>query len=240
MLVKVALLFLVMAWFQEVLQRVCCGFLICKRAFHLRVPSDFLAQEWPDIEKAWVPQFTIGDWGSIHRQRFSWIWSQLRFMLRHLDTELSNLLENTVPPVDLLAVSVFRMSLNKLAKQACKSFVIIAQSFFWKFALRIIDLQHWVRWRMITIKQLRSLQHSRYHLLRSLDKHGLKLVHRSSLGLKVGGWSGSSILSPNGRKDQSRFATFDGLCGRTAIAQWPSGRFTVSSDVFWKAYNTHS
>ena len=38
--------------------------------------------------------------------------------MRHLDTELINVLENSVPPVDLALVSSFRMALLKHQKQA--------------------------------------------------------------------------------------------------------------------------
>lgn len=43
---------------------------------------------------------------------------RLRFMLKHLDGELGKLLEATVPPVDLTAVSAFRAVMMKHAKKA--------------------------------------------------------------------------------------------------------------------------
>ena len=42
----------------------------------------------------------------------------MRFDLKHLDRELNCLLEGTVPPVDLNAVSAFRSCLERLAKKA--------------------------------------------------------------------------------------------------------------------------
>lgn len=43
---------------------------------------------------------------------------EVRFDLKHLDRELNNLLEATVPPVDITSISAFRTALQKLAKQA--------------------------------------------------------------------------------------------------------------------------
>lgn len=48
----------------------------------------------------------------------------MRFDLKHLDRELNCLLEGTVPPVDLNAVSAFRSCLERLAKKAGLGFRI--------------------------------------------------------------------------------------------------------------------
>ena len=42
----------------------------------------------------------------------------LRFMHRHLDSELCAFLEQTVPPAQLSFVSVFRIAVEKQSKQA--------------------------------------------------------------------------------------------------------------------------
>lgn len=39
-------------------------------------------------------------------------------MLKHLDAELLGMLESTVPPVELAAVSSFRSAIQKFGKQA--------------------------------------------------------------------------------------------------------------------------
>ena len=39
-------------------------------------------------------------------------------MLRHIDGELLSFLEQTVPPADIMAVSVFRAAAQKQAKEA--------------------------------------------------------------------------------------------------------------------------
>lgn len=44
-----------------------------------------------------------------------------RFMLKHLDAQLTSMLESSVPPVDLNLVSSFRMALQKHQNEAaCK------------------------------------------------------------------------------------------------------------------------
>ncbi|CAE7389856.1 unnamed protein product [Symbiodinium sp. CCMP2592] len=43
-----------------------------------------------------------------------------QFMLRHLDADLENLLEQSVPPVDLSMLACFRGMMLKLKKEACK------------------------------------------------------------------------------------------------------------------------
>ena len=44
----------------------------------------------------------------------------LRFMLRHLDSDLMSMQERTVPPVDLSQVAAFNAALGKHAKQASR------------------------------------------------------------------------------------------------------------------------
>ena len=44
----------------------------------------------------------------------------VRFMLKHLDVELTALLHNTVPPCDLDAVSAFRLCMQTHAKEVSK------------------------------------------------------------------------------------------------------------------------
>ena len=40
-----------------------------------------------------------------------------RFMLRHLDADCQQLLERTVPPIDINAIALFKASFSRLAKQ---------------------------------------------------------------------------------------------------------------------------
>lgn len=42
----------------------------------------------------------------------------LRFILRHADADLNLLLEQTVPPIDLSRVAIFRAAIGKFDKQA--------------------------------------------------------------------------------------------------------------------------
>lgn len=51
----------------------------------------------------------------------TFIVSTVRFLLRHLDPDLEATLERTVPPVALEAVTAFKISLAKHAKQAGRS-----------------------------------------------------------------------------------------------------------------------
>jgi hypothetical protein len=45
-----------------------------------------------------------------------------RFLLRHADPELQTMLEQTVPPVDLSLIAIFRTPIAKYQKQARSRF----------------------------------------------------------------------------------------------------------------------
>ena len=90
--------------------------------FKGRVPAAFFTQEQPSIFKSCHVMFM----GTLPLSSclLQLLVNQLlrpppqRYMMRHLDTELINVLENSVPPVDLALVSSFRMALLKHQKQA--------------------------------------------------------------------------------------------------------------------------
>ena len=48
-----------------------------------------------------------------------------RFTLRHCDQDLDNVLEETVPPLDLNRIAAFRSSIRKYAKKAQLSFCML-------------------------------------------------------------------------------------------------------------------
>lgn len=45
-----------------------------------------------------------------------------RFMLKHLDCELTAMMESSVPPADITSISAFRGSMQKHAKQASNAY----------------------------------------------------------------------------------------------------------------------
>ena len=43
---------------------------------------------------------------------------KLRFLARHMDAESATILESNPPPIDLMSVSIFRVSILKYKKKA--------------------------------------------------------------------------------------------------------------------------
>lgn len=45
----------------------------------------------------------------------------MRFLLRHADAEICGLLEQTIPPMDLARLGIFRVPMSRFQKKATRS-----------------------------------------------------------------------------------------------------------------------
>ena len=92
---------------QEQVQRSCAAYVACRAVFKQKYPSKFVESELPGIEKSrLVLMATVG------------MPRAPRFRFRHCDAELTTLLEDSVPPLDLCRVGAFRAAVQKYAKKA--------------------------------------------------------------------------------------------------------------------------
>ena len=100
---------------EDALQRVCCLYLECERIYRQKVPVSFATDELLKIRKScpvstsFSAVFELADLLDMHSPRF---------MLRHLDPDLQQAMERSVPPLDISIVSEFAASLARHSKQA--------------------------------------------------------------------------------------------------------------------------
>ena len=66
------------------------------------------------VQKNIIPQ------GVFHLERLQGSFSNLRFMHRHADSDLSNMLASSAPPPDLLKIDCFQSHVEHYNKKAAK------------------------------------------------------------------------------------------------------------------------
>lgn len=102
-------------FFQEALQRVCAAFLACWKAFAASYPNEFVKKEEDNIRKALLGHDVMVD--SSVTVVLTSVLPDPRFMLRHADNDLFNLLSESVPPIDLKKIGIFRGPCSKFEKE---------------------------------------------------------------------------------------------------------------------------
>lgn len=103
--------------------KVSCLFTACSKCFTEKFPGDFTSAELPKILKAFpgcnAPK---DDFTTTVGLLFT-----LRFLAKHCDADLLAMLQDSVPPVDLERVSVFRSACKKFEKKVAS--LIVAHPF---------------------------------------------------------------------------------------------------------------
>ena len=86
----------------------------CQAQFASKFPGEFVAAEIPSIEKECLG-LTFNSCCQPLKHRGT---NAFRFMLKHSDIDLLSLLDDSVPPLDLMRVSSFRVAVLKFNKKA--------------------------------------------------------------------------------------------------------------------------